>query len=93
MTFPVLVEPCGGQFAASLAGAPAIRAVELTRLQAVSALEEKIQQCIKAGELLSLEIDTLGISSLAGKYSTDPMLREICENAYKIRDAEAEYKS
>ncbi len=54
----------------------------------VAAFSRIVPQCIEAGELLSLEIDTLGISNLAGKYSTDPMLREICENAYKIRDAE-----
>ena len=87
MTFPVLVEQCGNEFAASLVGAPDIKAMKATRSQAILALEEKIQLRIGAGELLSLEVETTGISTLGGKYSSDPMLRGICEDAYKMRDS------
>jgi hypothetical protein len=88
MTFPVLIEANDGQFAASLLGAPNVRVVEPTRSQAIAALKAEIEQRIQLGELLSLEIELVGVLSLAGKYSTDPTLREICDSAYQLRDAE-----
>jgi hypothetical protein len=88
MTFPVLVEAQNGHFTASLVGVPSLSVVESTRSQAIAALKAEIRQRVELGELLSLEIDTIGISDLAGKYSDDPTLREICEQAYQMRDAE-----
>ena len=88
MTFPVVVEACDGQFAASLVGVPNVRVVSPTRSQAIDALKVVIEQRIATGELLSLEVETTGISSLAGKYEADPTLRAICDEAYKLRDAE-----
>jgi len=88
MTFPVLIEPCGGQFAASLPGVPNVRVVGPTRSQAIDALKVEIEQRVALGELLSLDIETTGISGLAGKYVADPTLRTICDDAYKARDAE-----
>jgi hypothetical protein len=40
------------------------------------------------GELAFLDIPFPGIIGLAGKYADDPSLAEICEEAYKARDAE-----
>jgi predicted RNase H-like HicB family nuclease len=88
MTFPVVVEVCDGQFTASLVGVPNVRAVSSTRSQAIDALKVVIEQRIATGELLSLEVETTGIASLAGKYEADPTLRAICDEAYKLRDAE-----
>ncbi len=88
MTFPILVKARGGQFAASLAGAPNVRVVEPTRSEAIDALKSKIRQRVDRGELLSLEIETEGVSSLAGTYRDDPTLGEICDEAYQLRDAE-----
>ncbi len=88
MTFPVLVEACDGQFTASLVGVPNVRVVGPTRSQAVDALKAVIEHRIALGELLSLEIDAIGVSSLAGKYNADPTLRTICDDAYQMRDAE-----
>jgi hypothetical protein len=88
MTFPVLVELCDGQFAAVLVGAPAIRAVGTTRTGALTALQADLAQRIAWGELVSLELVPTGVSGLAGKYRTDPTLREICSEAYRMRDAE-----
>ncbi len=88
MSFPVLVEMQAGQFAASLAGVPNVRVVQPTRSQAITALKSEIQQRIELGELLSLDIESVSVSSLAGRYSDDPTLREICEDAYQLRDAE-----
>ena len=88
MTFPVIVEACDGQFAASLVGVPNVRVVGPTRSQAIDALKVVLEHRIALGELLSLDIEPIGISSLAGKYETDPTLRAICDEAYQLRDAE-----
>ncbi len=86
MTFPILVEPCDGQFAASLVGEPKLRVVGRTRTQALDALRTEIEQRVASGELLSLEIDLIGVSDLAAKYQADPTLRTICSEAYEKRD-------
>lgn len=72
MTFPVVVEACDGQFAASLVGVPNVRVVGSTRSQAIDALSEELEHRVARGELLSLDIETIGVSSLAGKYEADP---------------------
>jgi hypothetical protein len=88
MTFPVVIEPCDGQFSAALVGAPMIRAIGPTRDEALAALQADLAQRLARGELVSLEIAPAGVSALAGKYRTDPTLREICEEAYRTRNAE-----
>jgi hypothetical protein len=88
MTFAVLVQPTDGQFAATLVGAPDVRATAPTRSEALAALEVAIEQRLAQGELAALEVGRRGVSRLAGKYRDDPTLREICEEAYKQRDAE-----
>lgn len=88
MTFPVVVEACEGQFAASLVGVPNVRVVGPTRSQAIDALKEELEHRVALGELLSLDIETIGICSLAGKYEADPTLRTICDEAYQLRNAE-----
>jgi predicted RNase H-like HicB family nuclease len=88
MSFPVVVEIQNGYFVASLAGVPNLSVVESTRAQAIAALKEELQRWIERGELLALEVETFGVSDLAGLFSDDPTLREICEQAYQTRDAE-----
>ncbi len=88
MTFPILVKAHGGQFAASLAGAPDVRVTEPTRPGAIDALKSEIQRRVERGELLSLEIEAEGVSGLAGKYRDDPTLGEICDEAYRLRDSD-----
>ncbi len=88
MSFPIFVEAVNGQFAASLIGAPNVRVVKPNRAQAIAGLKAEIQQRVALGELLSLEIDAVSVSSLAGKYGSDPTLRGIRDEAYQLRDAE-----
>jgi hypothetical protein len=88
MSFPIFVEAVNGQFAASLIGAPNVRVVKPNRAQAIAGLKAEIQQRVELGELLSLEIDAVSVSALAGKYASDPTLRDICDEAYRLRDAE-----
>lgn len=79
-----------GQFAASLLGEPKVRVVGRTRLQAVDALKLEIEQRIAAGELVALEIETCGVTSLASKYAEDVTLRAICDDGYQNRDVSRE---
>jgi len=88
MTLPILVEARNGQFIASLAGMANLRAVESTRSQAIDALKAIIAERIAIGELLPLEIETIGVSNLAGKYLDDPTLSTICNYIYQARDAD-----
>ena len=88
MTFPVLVELSEGQYAATLVGAPQVRVVGSTRDEAIAALRAEIAERVQRGELLSLEINALGVADLAGKYADDPTLRAICTDAYDQRDRE-----
>jgi hypothetical protein len=87
MSFPIFVEAVNGQFAASLIGAPNVRVVKPNRAQAIAELKAEIQQRVVLGELLSLEIDTVSVADLAGKYRSDPTLREITDEAYQLRDS------
>lgn len=88
MTFPIVVEPCDGQFTASLLGEPKVRVIGRTRSQALDALKTEIEHRVAIGELLSLEIDTIGVTDLAGKYQADPTLRAICNDTYAKRDSD-----
>ena len=49
MTFPVWVEACDGQFAASLVGVPKMRVVGPTRSQALDALKAEIEHRVALG--------------------------------------------
>ena len=88
MNSPICVEAVNGQFSASLIGAPGVRAVGPNRAQAIAELKAEIQHRVALGELLSLEIDSVSVSSLGGNYSSDPTLRQISDEAYQLRDAE-----
>ncbi len=87
MSFPIFVEAVNGQFAASLIGAPNVRVVKPDRAQAIAGLKAEIQQRVALGELLLLEINAVSLSDLAGKYGSDPTLRQICNEAYQLRDS------
>jgi hypothetical protein len=88
MTFAVMIEAYNGQFGATLLGAPTIRAVGATRDDALGALHTDLAQRLAQGEFITLEVSAQGVTDLAGTYSTDPTLRDICAEAYRLRDAE-----
>jgi predicted RNase H-like HicB family nuclease len=87
MIFPVIVQASNGQFQAELLGAPNVCAMAATREEALSALQLAIAKRLDQGELVALEVPRRGLAGLFGKYRDDPTLREICESAYKERDA------
>jgi hypothetical protein len=88
MLFAVMIEPYDGQFAATLLGAPTIHAVGATRDDALRALHTDLAQRLAQGEFVTSEVSAQGITDLAATYSTDTTLRDICAEAYRIRDAE-----
>jgi hypothetical protein len=87
MTFPIAIETKNGHFTATVLGSPELRADGSTRAQALERLKAVLAQRVQQGELSVLAVEEPGILALAGKYAADPTLREICEEAYQIRDA------
>lgn len=88
MNFSVMVHTVHGQFEAALVGAPEVRASAATRADALAALETVIEKRVQQGELVTLEIGRKGLAGLFGKYRDDPTLQDICDEAYKERDAD-----
>ena len=88
MTFSAVVAQHNGQFSATLVGVPEVSVVGSSRSDAIASLEAEIRKRVEHGELVSLEVGSAGISSLAGKYADDASLQEICDDAYADRDAE-----
>jgi hypothetical protein len=88
MTFPVWVSPRDGRYTASILGTPGLNASGETRAAAIESLRTEVVQRMSAGELTFIEVEPKGLLGLAGKYKDDPSLREICEEAYRQRDAE-----
>lgn len=88
MTFPVLIRATNGQFSASLVGSPEPGCIGSSKEEAVAALRQKLAEKVKAGELVNLELTTVGVSDLAGRFADDPTLRDICDDIYRQRDAD-----
>ena len=86
MAFPALIEPRDEQYAASLVGAPEVAAFGASRGAALAALEALLTQRIDRGQLACIEVSARGLLQLAGKYTNDPTLRDICREAYAERD-------
>jgi hypothetical protein len=88
MNFSVMVHAVHGQFEATLVGAPDVRATAPTRVEALATLETALEKQVEQGELVTLEIGRKGLAGLFGKYRDDPTLQDICDEAYKERDAD-----
>lgn len=84
----VMVRAAHGQFEATLVGAPDVRATAPTRPEALAALEMVLAKRAEQGGLLTLEIGRKGLAALFGKYRDDPTLHDICDEAYRERDAD-----
>jgi hypothetical protein len=91
MTVPVWVGQENGKFTATVLGAPQVKAEGMTKEQAVAAVTAQLRNRVQAGEVVLVDVDKscmVGVSGLAGIFKDDPTLREICEEAYRLRDAE-----
>jgi hypothetical protein len=88
MNFPVSIESSEGRFTATLLGAPEVRASAATRNEAIAELRKAISERVTKGEIESLEIVPGSVTDFIGIFQDDPTLDEICEQAYRQRDAE-----
>lgn len=90
MTFSEMVHAVQGEFEATLVGAPDVRATASTRAEALAALETALEKRVEQGELATLEIGRKGLGGLFGKYRDDPTMQDICDEAYRERDADVQ---
>ena len=88
MSFPVFIHQDNGHFVATLLGAPDVRVTAATRDGALTQMQNVLDQRFAQGELVFLDVPRKGIMAIAGKYKDDESLAEICEEAYRQRDAE-----
>ena len=86
MTFAVMVETTDDRYTAVLLGAPEVQSTGSTAAEAVDALRKEIERRTRSGRLCAVDVQTVGLSTFAGKFRDDPTLREICEEAYRLRD-------
>jgi hypothetical protein len=89
MSFPIFIHQNNGHFVATLVGVPEVRVTAPTRDAVLAEMQAALQQRISCGEIVFLDLSPKkGIMALAGKYRDDESLTEICEEAYRQRDAE-----
>ena len=88
MSFPIFVHQDNGHFVATLVGAPDVQVTAPTRDAVIAQMQAALRVRMASGELLFVEVPSDGFMALAGKYKDDESLTEICEEAYRRRDAE-----
>lgn len=88
MTFPILVQPHGGRYQASVLGSPAMTADGATKEEALNALRADINQRYAKGELILLDVPHRAVTDFAGVFKDDPTLDDIVREAYRERDAQ-----
>lgn len=86
MTVPILIEQADGQFAARLVGQGHVCVIRPTREEALDAMKSELQERIRHGELVVVDLPDDGVVGLIGKYADDPSLSDICAEAYAERD-------
>ena len=88
MTFPILVQPHGGRFQASVLGSPAMAADGATKEEALTALRANIDRRFAQGELVLLDVPYRAVTDFAGLFKDDPTLEEMVKEIYRERDAQ-----
>ncbi len=85
---PVLVEPSGSGYRASVYGAPAVAADAPTRDEAIAALQVELGRRTRQGELVWLDVPKVGVTDLARAFEADQHMDELVAEIYRQRDAE-----
>ena len=89
MSFPIFVHQDNGHFVATLVGVPEVSVTAPTREAALAEMQASLQRRVSCGEIVFLDVPAKkGVMAFAGKYRDDESLTEICEEAYRRRDAE-----
>jgi hypothetical protein len=87
MTFPILVQPQGGRFQASVLGAPQVAADGATKEQAVAAVAAQLRARVTAGEVVLVDVPApLPFEQVSPEDAAG--WRELCEEIYRERDAQ-----
>ena len=88
MTLPFVIEQQNGSFSATLLGYPDFRALAATRDGVIQSLRTELSRRMTQGDIVFVDVPQLGVSSFGGIFRDDPDLDEICDEAYRQRDAE-----
>lgn len=88
MNFPVSIESSGDRFTASLLGAPEVSVTAATREVAIAELRKIVSQRVIEGQITFLDIPPCSVTDFIGIFRDDPTLDDICEDAYRQRNAE-----
>jgi hypothetical protein len=88
MTFPILVQPQGGRFQASVLGSTAMAADGATKEEALAALRANLNLRFAKGELVLLDVPYRAVTDFAGLFKDDPTLDDIVKEAYRERDTQ-----
>lgn len=89
MSLPILIEENENGAHAALLGAPDVAVDAPTREEAIDSLKALLSQTMLNGALIELDLGHVAVSDLAGKYRDDPCLREISDEAFRLRDADS----
>ena len=89
MSISILIAQTGNEFEASVVGAPTLTARASSKSGVIEVMRSQLAQQVERGNLVTLDLPQPGsIMSQAGTYADDPMLADICRDAYAARDAE-----
>ena len=88
MTISVVVAMEGGQFSARPLGIEDLQCVANSREEALAALRHELTRRFAIGELVNLELNSIGLSGLSGIFKDDPEWLGIRKDIYEYRDAE-----
>jgi len=88
MRFPVLIHAENGHYAATVVGTPELRTTSETYEKALDDLKALIRERISNGTMVLLDVPDQGSVDPFGAFKDDPTLQDICDDAYRERDAE-----
>jgi hypothetical protein len=88
MTLPVEIHQENGRFTAAVLGSSDIRAEAASREEAISAVRAEIDRRRQSGKLVFVFVEPVGVSPFFGMFKDDPTLQELCDEAYRLRDAD-----
>jgi hypothetical protein len=88
MTIPVLVTSLENQFVAALVGTPEVRGQGISPNDAIQALKAELAQRTRQGSLVWVDFEPPQKHQVAGSFSDDETLPELCAEIYRQRDAD-----
>jgi hypothetical protein len=88
MSITAIFEKTNGKYSATVAGIPWLRADGASQDDVVRSLTDQVRDGLANGSVILLDVESKGLSGIAGTYRDDPSLQDICDEAYQLRDAE-----